>query len=128
MGSWRIDSKAWPLVHFIAEGELTQAQLNDHLRDHRAILDRNEPYAIVIDATAMGSTDAFLRKRYAEFIATNGATLKRLCKGAAVVLNSSLTRGVITAVMWMTTVPFPHKVFGDRAEAIAWAKQQIDPG
>ena len=125
MGRMRIDCKTWPLVIFTLEGDLTQAQLDEHLREHRAVIDRNEPYAVVVDAMGMGSTEASFRKRYAEFISKNTPVLKRLCRGTAVVLQSPVARGAITAVTWMTTIPFPLKVFGDRHEALSWAKSQL---
>lgn len=125
MGAYRFDYKRWPLVFVFCEGELTHAQVESHLREYRELLNRNKTYAMVYDTTAIGSVDAFLRKRYAEFHSLNAADFRRLCKGIAFVIDSGVVRGALTAILWMTELPFPYKVMSHRAEAEEWARKLL---
>ncbi len=51
--------------------------------------------------------------------------------GHALVSNSSVARGVMTAINWMAKTPFPESTFATPALGLAWAAQlspTIDPG
>lgn len=125
MGEFFTDDSQAPLISFTIRGELTFAQLQDHLRDYRAILDRGRPYVLLFDAREAGMADARNRKAYADFIITYTEDMKLLCKGGAFVVTSSLIQGAMTAVLWLAPLPFPHKVFTDMKEATTWLRSRL---
>jgi hypothetical protein len=43
------------------------------------------------------------------------------------VIASPLVRGLITALHWFATPPFPSRSFGEADEAIAWAREKLGP-
>lgn len=125
MGAIRLDTTYAPLMTFTAEGDLAYPQVLDHFKEYRALLDRDVPYVALFDARRVGTADARCRKAYAEFLGANAQDLRRLCKGAAFVVTSSLIQGTITAVSWLTPLPFPHRTFTRRAEARAWLRERL---
>jgi hypothetical protein len=122
---YRIELTDWPLVSLTAEGDIAPADLDRHLIEYGALFQRNLPFAVVYDATKVGKIDAYTRRRYAEFHQENNENFRRLCRGIGFVINSSLVRGALTAVLWMVDFPFPYKIFATRDEAAAWARRQL---
>ncbi|MEZ4231044.1 MAG: hypothetical protein R3B89_17850 [Polyangiaceae bacterium] len=45
--------------------------------------------------------------------------------GHALVSNSTVAQGVLTAINWFVKPDFPEKVFGDPAAALAWLNAQL---
>jgi hypothetical protein len=45
--------------------------------------------------------------------------------GCAMVLTSSLMRGVLTALKWLSPPPIPVETFGTREAAETWARAQL---
>jgi len=41
------------------------------------------------------------------------------------VCRSPFTRGIVTAVHWITPPVYPYKIFGNRREGERWARQQL---
>jgi hypothetical protein len=124
-GKFHFDTTKWPLVVFTAEGVLEDHEFDAHFKEYRALLSRNKPYVILMDTTKMGSTTAVFRKRYASFFKDHEAPLKRLCKGGALLITSGIVRGTLTAVLWLTPMPFPHKIVANREEAMPWLNSQL---
>lgn len=124
-GFYRIDTTDWPLVLLTTEGDINPADLERHLAEYRALLDRNLPFGVVYDASKIGRVDAHIRRRYAEFHQENNEDFRRLCRGIGFVITSSLVRGALTAVLWMVELPFPYKIFATREEAAAWTRRQL---
>ena len=124
---WRIDTSEFPLVYIDAAGDITPEQLEEHLTQYQALLDRGEPYTAVYDASKVGTVDAQTRKRYAEFHSVNEEAFGQHCLGIGFVITSALARGALTAVLWVTgRLPFPHKTFAKREDAAKWAVKVLE--
>jgi len=50
---------------------------------------------------------------------------KIYCAYTAMVFDSPALRGILTAILWASTPPYPIKDFKSREEAIAWAQTQF---
>jgi hypothetical protein len=124
-GSYKVDTTEWPLVLIAAEGDIAPNDLERHLVEYRAVLERNLPCAIIFDATKVGKIDAYTRRRYTEFMQQNNDDFRRLCRGIGFVITSSIVRGALTAVLWMVDFPFPYKIFATREESAVWARRQL---
>lgn len=122
MGSILLDSSQAPLYTFVVQGDPTFAQLSDHLRDYRGLLERGRPFTLLFDGRNAGMLDAKSRKAYADFVLTNANDLRLFCKGGAIVVTSSLTMGVMTAVLWLAPLPFPHRTFTSVEDANKWLR------
>jgi hypothetical protein len=83
------------------------------------------PFAWVVLADAMLSTSAKQRKIFSEAEARMQPQDKRYCAGTAIVLSSSIIRGVVTAIYWLTPPVYPYTLCSTDDEARAWATKQL---
>jgi ABC-type transporter Mla MlaB component len=113
------DLSNFPLVICVASGDLTPDVLTRHFNEYRALLDRDQRYYLIFDASKVGSVDSTARRLYAEFLKANNDDLGRLCIGAAFVITSKVIRGALTAILWLANLPFPMQIVSTRAEALA---------
>jgi hypothetical protein len=65
------------------------------------------------------------RKMYADSDARLKDLDRQWCSGTAVVCRSPFTRGIVTAVHWVTPPVYPYKIFSSRREGERWARRQL---
>lgn len=83
------------------------------------------PFAWVVMADAMISTSARQRKMFADAEVRMQPQDRKFCAGTAIVLTSSVIRGVVTAIYWITPPVYPYTLCSSRDEALAWARQKL---
>ena len=81
-----------------------------------------QPYTILFDLGGAGTPAAAERRRLAAHISENDAAIRTLVRGMALVSPSTLLRGAFTATLWLSPLPVPHRIFGDRDEALRWLR------
>lgn len=47
------------------------------------------------------------------------------CAGTAIICSGGFTRGIVTAVHWLTPPAYPFRIFSDWLEGERWARQQL---
>ena len=67
---------------------------------------------------------AGMRRKAADFMASERARSSRLCKGAVQVATNAMLRGAITAIQWVSPPPSPHHVVSSWDEAVAWVNER----
>lgn len=100
-----------------ADVETAQTRGMDFLRDVR---NRGERAVMMIDGSTSNGVSAKQRRKMAEFNDANTSLLAAACEAQALVLSSTVQRGVLTAVLWIWKPPMTLKPFATRAEASAW--------
>jgi hypothetical protein len=83
------------------------------------------PFAWVVLADAMLSTSAKQRKLFSEAESRMQAQDRLYCAGTAIVLTSSMVRGVVTAVYWLTPPVYPYTLCANEEQARAWAGEKL---
>jgi hypothetical protein len=124
-GSYRADESAWPVVVYTFEGPLDDAQVDAYAVDGTRLLERREPYAVVVDVQGLGHVSAYARSRYTRWAKDNAEALHEHCRGAAYVMPSPLLRFVTMTLFLVVPLPMPYAVCKDLDEAMAWAKKQL---
>lgn len=90
------------------------------------LLRKDAPYSSVFDVSrVVGVPDAKTRQLTATWIKERQARLKRLNKGDAIYVPSSLLRGALTAIDWLAPPPSPRHYPASVAEGVAWCRQQL---
>ncbi len=126
MAAPRIDLSRHPLVIVTFDGLATDREFEEYLSAMtRQILDRNELSVTILDASRSGRAPATQRKKQAEWLQQHQARLRQYSLGTAFVITSPLVRGVLTAILWMQSLPTPHTVVGTFAEAERWALERL---
>jgi hypothetical protein len=105
----QVDRSNLPMLRLRYVGEYTDAELLVFLRDLTSIFE--------IPATP-GS--ARQRKLQAEWIQTHEKALQEGFAAAAVVTDSAVIRGTVTAVFWIRPLPFPTHVTATVGAAERW--------
>lgn len=95
--------------------------------DHIGGLSAAPPRGVTVIDLAHGISAPNARQRTAIATAVANVRHKDRILGHAVVTNSAVARGVLTAINWLATArPFPEKVFDAPRPALAWLKER-DP-
>jgi hypothetical protein len=131
-GNMRFDTTEWPIVlHELPEervSELVMAEFYTHLekvmRDSYAARERSFH---VVDLTRVGEIpNAAGRKHSADFVKRTHGLMQATSLGTAFVAPSAFTRGLLTAIFWLTSPPVPNSIFATRDEAYRHAVHVLD--
>ena len=122
-----LDVSQWPLlVITIPEGKVSDACVNDVLvRYNQLIREKKERYALVVDVSKSEKLNSKQRKIMSEQMNSNREFTGKYCAGTALVFDSVLIAGMLTAVFWVFKPKYETKVFTKTHESIAWAKSQL---
>ena len=125
LGSYAVDASRFPKVQVRFVGALTDEAFRAYLNEYGALLARGERYGIVFDATQADRPTAVQRRMQSEWIHANEPVLRRLCVGGAFAISSSLVRGAMQAILWVSPLPFEHVVVERVADADAWLDARL---
>jgi hypothetical protein len=81
--------------------------------------------AILTDARGNIPSTARYRQRAALAYERLGAALGKRCVAQAIVMDSAIVRGAVTAVFWLQPPPWPIKTFASMEEADRWIRERI---
>ena len=130
VGGIRIDARQWPLVVWEQPERPTSdavtVQALACLKELWEGTPRGEKSFMVTDLSRARGSTANSRKIAAEFMAQNGELQKRASLGGALIVTSSVMRGVITAVFWIRPPSQPTKIASTRDEAILYGLDALE--
>lgn len=86
---------------------------------------RDEPFAVVLDAGAVAEMRPSQRKLFAAHDQHGAAFDRKWCAGVALVMKSTIQRGIATAVYWISPPVYPYAFFPDFESGLKWAKSQL---
>ncbi len=120
-----LDLEAFPLIVSRFPERWDESELQTYFDAFVAVHDREKPFVHISDISqAENMSKAGMRKKAADFMVTERARSARLCRGSVQVASSTLLRGAITAIQWITPPPYPHAVVGTWDEAVAWVMER----
>jgi hypothetical protein len=129
--AYRFDTSAWPVVYFPSLGKVADSDIDSESFYDEAfkMLARGQRVAYVHDLTGAKAMSATRRRRFSQFIQRERPRLEQHVACVAVVLDSRVLEGVVTALTWVVPPFVPLKVFfADKEGALAWARAQLDEG
>lgn len=85
----------------------------------------NAPIAILSEVRGTPPAGAGERRRMADIVSVADKKTGHLIAASAVVTDSGLMRGVLTAVTWIHSPPYPLRPFADDREARAWLRVSL---
>jgi hypothetical protein len=83
------------------------------------------PIAWVMDLSRVTSVSAQQRAAFAKYMAAMRKFDEQYTRASALILPSTLLRGIATAVFWLYEPTFPHRSFADHDEALSWAREAL---
>jgi hypothetical protein len=126
-GGIRIETVHWPVILIdypparVRDPDFFQALV--HLEEvmHAAIAEREKTY-VVTDITRVREIPPATQRKYAaDFVRRTAHVAKAASLGTANVTPSSILRGIMTAVYWVSPSPTPTVFFATRREAYVYA-------
>jgi glyoxylase-like metal-dependent hydrolase (beta-lactamase superfamily II) len=120
-----VDDTLWPIVRVKLPPEQTDDEMRLYLDELRALRERRQPYALIIDANDSRGFTASQRKLQAEYIESGVELTRRYLKAFAFVAESAIQRGMMTAIFWLRRPEWPHAFFATVEEAKEWARDKL---
>jgi len=126
MAAIDLDLRGWPVVVTRPHaGTLLDSELENYLIRFRAeIRARPGQYVSVVDLLESPMLTPTQRKILASGMGSDEASQQR-CLGAALIFDSVLLRGVLTAIFWLRKPEHEVRVFGTLGDASEWAKDLV---
>ena len=120
------DDSRWPLVVDVMPTRVNREDLeawgNHNVQRLRR---RDQPHVLILDARQTSLLDPLLRKFIADWIREHSVALKAVRVATAMVTGSSVARGMLTAIDWLTPPQHARKVFSTMVEAETWAREML---
>ena len=126
MGSIKLDRSEWPVIIVRFDGIASDAEFMRYLEETRACLQPGKRTVTVLDAREPTGATQHQRRMQADWMKQHRALIQECSAGIAFVLNSPVVRGVLTAIMWLTPLPVPHRIFADIEDARTWSRRRLD--
>lgn len=123
--SWSVDATAWPFVICYQRGRLSDQEFRaSHEAASAALESADRPYVLLMDSQA-ADLSATQRRELQLAAKRTAARRLRLCRGIGIVASSTLTRGCLSALLWLFRPNVPTRAFADRPTAQAWLRERL---
>lgn len=118
-----MDARQWPFVRITSP--LSDVNVDSFFEIIDSCLEKRTVFGSLHDIRGLPALDALQRKKFSDYIKRRGPLLQRFIAAHGVVVRSNIERGIVTAVLWVSPVPFPVRVFDSTIEAEKWVRDQI---
>jgi hypothetical protein len=121
-----LDLSSWPIVVTRPRGGVLQDhELTDYIERFRTeIKRRTGRYVSILDLRDSPTLTPVQRRTISNGMDEDRASTRQ-CVGAAMVFESAIMRGLLTAILWLRQPKYEVKVFGDVQAAKAWACERL---
>ncbi len=114
-----IDDAYDPIIVTVMPARFSEAELATFFGHHEALLARRRRYATLTDLSNItGLPEAITRRRIAEWNQRIEPQMRLYTIGTVVVAPSSVLRGAMTALNWLSPPPYPQEIVADRAAGL----------
>jgi len=117
----KIDESRFPLVVVSFQGAPTDVELENALQKMTGHLQRGQRMVHLLDASGWGTPSGPHQQRLVRWFFDHVQQVKQWEAGCAVVFPNIFIRPIIQGFLASKPLPCPVKVFGNRAQAGAWA-------
>ena len=115
-----IDRKNLPVLQLRYVGDYSDAELAVFLRELDDVLKAPGRKLCIFDLSKATTGTARQRQLQGEWIKRNEQALKREFAAAAIVTDSAIIRGAVTAIFWVRPLPFPTRIVATLESAEVW--------
>ncbi len=117
----QFDQSRWPLVVVTHHGAPTDEEFDAYLLKLKENLDRavreRMKTVLIFDATHASGSSAKQRQKQAAWMKQHEAPSRLHSAGYAFVIPSTVVRGALTAILWLSPMPAPYVVVATLGEA-----------
>ncbi len=121
------DISEWPI--FLVTSPQSELSLPDYEAHMRRVTElafaRREPFVLLFDTRHAPRPDAAQRRAASEEMKRSGRQYPGLALGIGVVVRSAREAGVVRAITWLASPPYPTSAFDSVHAAKLWARQLL---
>jgi len=128
MAEISLDVSRWPLIMVSYPKSFRDADWVHLLDRIVALMQREEDFGMINDVRDAPVPTALQRSLIVEMYEAHIKLVQRHWKGTAIIGNSRVVVGVLTALNWLMPPPHPAKVFSDFEEGEAWVRARLGIG
>lgn len=115
-----VDETRWPLLVLRATSAVNDvAALDATYRAMERVLQKRTRFLLLFDLRAGGSSPS-RRRRLLDWGLQHQEELESFVEAQAIVVGTSIERGFVTAMLWLTPMHWPVRVFASAEEAEHW--------
>jgi hypothetical protein len=133
-GGIRVETLHWPIILIdypparVADPDFFQALVHVEQVLHAAVAEHQKTY-VVTDITRVREIPPATQRKYAaDFVRRTAHVARAASLGTANVTPSSILRGIMTAVYWVSPSPTPTVFLATRREAYRYAIEVLEGG
>jgi hypothetical protein len=115
-----------PVLCIRVDGSIEDADLVYLFQTFEGVHRRGARFCLVIDALRADAPSPRARQLLRDWTQRHQRDSERLCASSAVVYPSKLLVGVLAALNWMQTPPYPQRAFSSLSDAIRWTLQGLE--
>lgn len=121
------DTSEWPIFLVTSpRGKLSIAELEAHMRRVTEIaFARREPFVLLFDTRFAPRPDAAQRRVVAEEMKYSGRRYPGIALGVGIVVRSAWEAGIVRAITWLASPPYPTSAFDSVHGAKLWARDVL---
>lgn len=120
-----LDDSRFPFIVVTFNGPTTDESFEAYLQRLTDVSMRDGPKAFLFDATLSEGAPPSQRKRMAQWMMQDMRKARGGFACVAFVFSSAVSRGVLTAILWLAPLRLRHGIFAERKEAEAFCLAQI---
>ena len=126
MPGLKVDDSRWPaVVTHVPPGDHTDEEIHASMDDYlRIVRARKQPFVTITDLTRGTGMSPKQRRIITDFMQKHEDELAVHCRGAAMVFQSAVMRGMLTAIFWIAKPRWETRVFATLDEAGSWAHEK----
>jgi len=126
-GAFATDTSRWPLVVMrAATRRVTDEELEAFVAGQREMLARGDRFVEICDTRGITMVHAGQRRLLADFAKDTHPEASKHCAGLAVVVQSPIIQGGMTAILWMFRPSYPVRAFTTLEEAGAFLQERAN--
>jgi hypothetical protein len=120
-----IDTSLWPVVRVTPYGNLTDADYEAMFKSFDTLWRRRERMLSLTDTRKSGNATPKQRQMIGEWLKTNTNTMERYSLGSVVLVESTLVRGALTAIDWISGSKIRSEYVGNWNQAVDKVKELL---
>jgi hypothetical protein len=121
------DDSCWPMVVVRYPKQIVHEDFLAHLERVVGYVQRDEPWGMLNDSRGAAHPNASQRQAIASFYDAHELLVRKNWRGTAVVFDSPMIAGVLTALTWLRPTPHPFKAFSSYEDGERWLRNRFTP-
>lgn len=125
MASFVVDQSGFPIVRFQYHDLLDDEEFELQLAALDRLLDAGRPFVLAVETYHQRMMPLRQVRRQAAHMKAREAQARACVLAIAMVIPSSVIRGVLKVVLSLAPMPVPYALFDEPGKAQAWAQEQL---